>query len=156
MKPILSSFIFFVGLISIVSASHITPKIKGDPSSEVGKTDNPAVHCILKENWNPLNTVGGELIIDKKFVSAKFGPTLLARKDGQLVFSMGIEGREKDGKIHYYFLINRSLLESAQFQFFTSEDGMFELNLSTVRVLKNDDEDPFSDNPDDAEESPAK
>ena len=138
------------------SASHITPKIKGDPSSEIGKTDNPAVRCILKENWNPHNTISGELIIDKKFVSAKFGPTLSARKDGQIVFSTGIEGREKDGKIHYYFLINRSLLGSTQFDLFTNGKGMFEIHLSSVRVLKNNDENPFSGKPDEAKESPAK
>jgi len=153
MRVILVSFILFARLIAIGSASDITPKIKGDLSSEVGKTDNPAVRCILKENWNPDNTVSGELILDKKFVSTKFGPTLLARKGGQLVFSMGIEGREKDGNIHYHFLINRSLIESAQFDLFTNDDGMFELHLGNVRVLKNKDGDPFLENPDEAAES---
>lgn len=152
MKIILPSLFFFAGLIAITSASHVTPKIKGDPSSETGKTDNPAVRCILKENWNPDHTVRGELIVDKKFVSAKFGPNLAAWKDDELVFSLGIEGREKDGKIHYYFMINRSLLNSARFDFFTNDDGMFELHLSTVRVLKNDDKDPFGGSPNEAEQ----
>ncbi|MCP5537254.1 MAG: hypothetical protein H7A51_13620 [Akkermansiaceae bacterium] len=148
MKTILTSILLFVVLIGNSSADHITPKIKGDPSSKTGKTDNPAVRCILKEDGY---RVRGELIVDKKFMSAKFGPTLEAWEDRQLVFSVEVEGRAKDGKIHYYFTIKRSLLKRARFSMFTRSggmwggDGMFNFDLSNVRVHKNDDDDPFAE-----------
>jgi hypothetical protein len=137
MKTIIATLIIFVVSFQAFGLSIAFPQIKGDPNSRTGKTNNEAVRCLLKEDESNVDAISGELIVSKGFIDQDLGVNLAAWDDKRrLIASWAISGREKDGKIHYYFALNKGLIDSAKFDLFTKKNGMTELPLRTVRISK--------------------
>jgi hypothetical protein len=135
MKSLLATSILFAISLQGFGLSIAFPQIKGDPRSRTGKTDNEAVQCILKEDESNDGAVSGELIVAKGFLDPNLGVNLAATDDkGKLVASWAISGREKDGKIHYYFALRSDLIKSATFAIFIKNKGMSEFHLRTVHI----------------------
>ena len=139
MKSIQMSLIIWIfSILTSCGLSILPPEIKGISGSKEGQTDHKEVFCVLKKDTSIPNAISGELIIDKSFIELDLGLTLAVwNSDANLIASWGIQGREKNGKIHYYFLLQSELLESAKFSIFTKNEGMMDLRLSTVSIQKN-------------------
>ena len=106
--------------------------------SQTGKTNQNAVRCILRKDKLNSGSVEGELIVDKTFLDLNLGVNLaVLNTKGNLVASWGVEGREIDGKIHYYFSIQQEFIKSSMFSLFTKKHGMMELNLGTLPIQRN-------------------
>ena len=137
MRIIIATLILFVVSLQAYGLSIAFPRITGDLKSRTGKTDNEAVRCLLKEDESNIGAISGELIVAKGFLDPDLGVNLAAWDDkGRLIASWPISGREKDGKIHYYFALQKDLIESDKFDLFAKKEGMTELPLRTVRIGK--------------------
>jgi len=77
--------------------------------------------------------------VAKEFLEPGLGVNLSARDaEGRLVASWVISGREKEGKIHYQFILQKELIDFAKFDIFAINEEVIELRLRTVRIVRKD------------------
>lgn len=135
---ILLSLLLATSLFSPASGLSIRlPQITGDQKSQTGETDQNTIQCFLRDDGKESAAISGDLLIDKAFLDHDFGVILSAADGkGRVVCSSAIQGREKNGTVHFHFTLARELVGTTKFWIFTKDQNqpVMELHLKTVAI----------------------